>query len=138
MKVFAVITATFAFGIVAFNWSASDAFSVRMSLLSKFNDSTAPSRRSFLSIAVATMGAAASVASLQPVERAHAVASSSPPIYKLNSGITYATLKEGKGSFPQGGDIVAIEYTGYLTSGAIFDKTHSEGSQNALLFKLGR
>jgi len=32
---------------------------------------------------------------------------------------------------------VAIEYTGYLTSGQIFDATHSEGKTNALLFKLG-
>ena len=37
----------------------------------------------------------------------------------------------------QEGDIVAIEYTGYLTSGSIFDGTHAEGKQNALLFKFG-
>ena len=49
-----------------------------------------------------------------------------------------AVLKDvDKKSYPQPGDIVAIEYTGYLTSGAIFDGTHSEGKQNALLFKLG-
>ena len=35
------------------------------------------------------------------------------------------------------GDIVAIEYTGYLANGQIFDATHSEGKSNSLLFKLG-
>jgi hypothetical protein len=117
--------------------STVDAFSCEMSLWSLSTKHSAPSRRSFLSTTVATVGAVASAVSLQPVKRADAAASS-PSIFKLNSGVTYATLKEGKGSFPQPGDIVAIEYTGYLTTGAIFDKTHSEGSQNALLFKLGR
>jgi FKBP-type peptidyl-prolyl cis-trans isomerase len=135
MKEFAVVVA--ALGFVILHRFAVDAFSLDMSLSSMSKKPTAPTRRAFLSTAFATLGAAASVASLQPVERAQA-ATSSPSIYKLNSGVTYATLKEGKGSFPQPGDIVAIEYTGYLTSGAIFDKTHSEGSQNALLFKLGR
>jgi FKBP-type peptidyl-prolyl cis-trans isomerase len=61
-----------------------------------------------------------------------------PTIYNLNSGIKYAVLKDvQKGSYPQKGDIVAIEYTGYLTTGAIFDGTHSEGKLNALLFNLG-
>ena len=35
------------------------------------------------------------------------------------------------------GDIVAIDYTGYLVNGQIFDATHSEGKSNALLFKIG-
>jgi FKBP-type peptidyl-prolyl cis-trans isomerase len=35
------------------------------------------------------------------------------------------------------GDIVAIDYTGYLANGQIFDATHSGGKNNALLFKLG-
>jgi FKBP-type peptidyl-prolyl cis-trans isomerase len=42
-----------------------------------------------------------------------------------------------KGSFPEKGDIVAIEYTGYLTTGAIFDGTHSEGNNKVLFFNLG-
>ena len=33
---------------------------------------------------------------------------------------------------------MAIEYTGYLTDGTIFDATHSEGKSNALLFQLGQ
>ena len=32
---------------------------------------------------------------------------------------------------------VAIEYTGYLTNGQIFDATHAEGKRNALMFELG-
>lgn len=35
------------------------------------------------------------------------------------------------------GDFVAIDYTGYLANGQIFDATHAEGKQNALLFNLG-
>lgn len=40
-------------------------------------------------------------------------------------------------SFCTSGDIVAVEYTGYLVNGQIFDATHAEGKSNALLFKLG-
>ena len=117
----------------------SEAFSLSMvsdnSNNMKMASTSSSSRRGFLSKAAATAGlVAASVASLQPIESAEAA----PPIYKLDSGVQYATLKEGKGSYPQPGDIIAIEYTGYLTTGTIFDGTHSEGKQNALLFKLGR
>lgn len=130
MKVFAIFAVAL---FLAANDSSVDAFSLDMKMTT--NPSTAPSRRSFLASGAAAMGALASIASLQPAERAEAA---TPTIYNLNSGVTYATLNEGKGSYPQTGDIVAIEYTGYLTNGAIFDKTHSEGSQNALLFNLGR
>lgn len=56
------------------------------------------------------------------------------------NGIKFATTKppENKKSFfPQKGDIVAIEYTGYLTNGQIFDATHAAGKNKALLFNLG-
>jgi hypothetical protein len=45
----------------------------------------------------------------------------SPQVFTTPSGIKYATIKPatGKGS-PQDKDIVAIEYTGYLTDGTIF------------------
>jgi len=53
-------------------------------------------------------------------------------------GVKYAITKDSKESYyPQKGDIVAIEYTGYLSNGVIFDSTHSEGKKNVLLFKLG-
>ena len=49
------------------------------------------------------------------------VAATSPEIVTLENGIKYATIKKatGKGS-PIDKDIVAIEYTGYLTDGTIF------------------
>ena len=60
-----------------------------------------------------------------------------PIIYNLDNGVKYAITQEvTKGSYPRAGDIIAIEYTGYLSNGAIFDATHS-GKKNALLFQLG-
>jgi len=95
--------------------------------------SMAQSRRAFV---VTSVGPAISIAtSLQPTGRAEAAA---PTVYKLDNGIKYAITKDvSNGSVPREGDIVAIEYTGYLATGAIFDATHSEGKKNALLFKLG-
>ena len=109
----------------------TSAFSLSMGLKGS------PSRRAFLAKTVSSSAAsiaviAASNLSLTPN------ANAAPQIFKTNSGIKYAILKEAtKGSYPRPGDIVAIEYTGYLTSGAIFDGTHSEGKQNALVFNLG-
>lgn len=62
-----------------------------------------------------------------------------PSIYTTEKGVKYAILKDaGKGgASPYAGDIVAVEYTGYLTNGKIFDATHAEGKNNNLLFKLG-
>eukprot|EP00586_Coscinodiscus_wailesii_P012018 CAMPEP_0172497294 /NCGR_PEP_ID=MMETSP1066-20121228/97763_1 /TAXON_ID=671091 /ORGANISM="Coscinodiscus wailesii, Strain CCMP2513" /LENGTH=180 /DNA_ID=CAMNT_0013269965 /DNA_START=63 /DNA_END=605 /DNA_ORIENTATION=+ len=66
------------------------------------------------------------------------IANAGPTIYTTDKGVKYAILKEaGKGGSPLSGDIVAVEYTGYLTSGKIFDATHAEGKGNSLLFKLG-
>ena len=97
--------------------------------------STTSSRRGFFSAAAASVGAVATAAVIQPVGNANA----GPQIYNLGNGIKYAVTQDvAKGSYPQEGDIIAIEYTGYLTNGAIFDATHSVGKKNALLFKLGR
>ena len=61
-----------------------------------------------------------------------------PEIFTSPSGIKYAVLKKPREpASSQKGDIVAIEYTGYLPNGAIFDGTHSEGKKNALMFELG-
>lgn len=69
---------------------------------------------------------------------APAFAATPTKVYTLDSGIKYAITKEASSStIPMQGDIVAIDYTGYLTSGQIFDATHSEGKLNALLFKVG-
>jgi len=80
---------------------------------------------------VASAGALSFVAA-QPM-----VSNAAPTIYNLPSGIKYAVTKDARGQQPQKGDIVAVEYTGYLTNGQIFDATHSEGKSNALLFKAG-
>ncbi len=97
--------------------------------------STTSSRRGFFSAAAASAGAVATAVVLQPAGSALA----GPEIYNLGNGIKYAVTQDvAKGSYPQEGDIIAIEYTGYLTNGAIFDATHSIGKKNALLFKLGR
>lgn len=61
-----------------------------------------------------------------------------PEIFQTPGGIKYAILGEAKSkSPPQKGDIVAIEYTGYLTDGTVFDATHAVGKKNALMFSLG-
>jgi len=93
-----------------------------------------PSRRTVMKTAassVAAVIATGSVTTLVPP------ANAAPSIYKLDSGIKYAITKESDRGYPQPGDIVAVEYTGYLSNGVIFDATHSEGKSNALLFKLG-
>lgn len=92
------------------------------------------SRRTFFSIA--TSGTAAAVFATSPIP-----ASAAPQIFNTPSGIKYAITKDPKdpkkATVPQQNDIVAVEYTGYLTSGQIFDATHAEGKSNALLFQLG-
>merc|ERR1712232_1535370 len=93
------------------------------------------SRRSFLSTSVATVVGGAAILSGQPQS-----ANAAPEIFTTDSGIKYAITKEATSKKPQApipGDIVAIDYTGYLSNGQIFDATHSEGKNNALLFKIG-
>jgi FKBP-type peptidyl-prolyl cis-trans isomerase len=105
--------------------------------LSMTTEQQASSRRGFLNTAAtsAVAGAIVTAVSLQPTVKADAAA---PTIYNLSNGIKYAVTKDvAKGSFPQEGDICAIEYTGYLSNGAIFDATHAEGNKKMLLFKLG-
>mmetsp|Transcript_15325 Transcript_15325/g.18653 ORF Transcript_15325/g.18653 Transcript_15325/m.18653 type:complete len:184 (-) Transcript_15325:210-761(-) len=109
------------------------AFILSFSGISAFSSG---SRRAFMNkvggASAATFGFATATVPL--IESANAA----PEILKTASGIKYAVTKEtDKKNFPQSGDIVAIEYTGYLSNGQIFDATHSEGKKNALLFKLG-
>lgn len=97
----------------------------------------ANSRRAFLSSAGAAL-AGASVAGIALPSPSNAA--TAREILNTPSGIKYAVLKESadkKPVAPYKGDIVAVEYTGYLANGQIFDATHSEGKSNALLFKLG-
>jgi FKBP-type peptidyl-prolyl cis-trans isomerase len=109
--------------------SSVDGFSMQMTS----SQQSASSRRSFLSKA-----AGAAVFGGMAMTQIPNNVMAAPTIYQLDSGVKYAITKETtKGSYPQEGDIVAVEYTGYLTDGSIFDGTHSEGKSNALLFKLG-
>eukprot|EP00536_Pseudo-nitzschia_multiseries_P017646 jgi/Psemu1/225991/e_gw1.1700.6.1 len=92
------------------------------------------SRRGFFTSAATAAAAVVTAASLQPIQNAAAA----PEVFKLENGVKYAITQDvTKGSYPQQGDIIAIEYTGYLSNGAIFDATHSQGKKNALLFQLG-
>merc|ERR1712232_265041 len=59
-------------------------------------------------------------------------------MYYTAKGVKYAITKDVKNAnYPQPGDFVVVDYTGYKVNGQIFDATHSEGKSNALLFKLG-
>ena len=86
--------------------------------------STSPhgSRRAFVTKSTAFVAAAGIATSLVGTKATTAA----PEISTLPCGIKYATLKPPKDNKkPQTGDIVAIEYTGYLTDGTIFGKWNS-------------
>jgi hypothetical protein len=88
-------------------WAASgNAFSI---------DSKNSNRRSFIAD-IATVTTAVGVASTIGTSPALAA----PEILNLQSGIKFAITKPSeKGNYPQGGDIVAVEYTGYLANGQV-------------------
>jgi hypothetical protein len=106
-----------------------------------------PSRRSFLQRVASTasfalVGGASSSALLTAAHGGPhppaALAATATQIFETPNGVKYAVLSPAKDKFvPTKGDIVAIEYTGYLTDGSIFDSTHAEGKSNALMFQLG-
>jgi hypothetical protein len=92
--------------VMAINRTAAFALSMQDSV---------PSRRAFLSKAFVAAGVGLGTS---------APAMAAPEIFSTKNGIKYATLKPGKdkGS-PLERDIVAIEYTGYLTDGTIFGES---------------
>jgi peptidylprolyl isomerase len=96
------------------------------------------SRRAFVSSASTTTAA---VAAIVTSGSSPAAAAAAPQIYNTPEGVKYAILKEPKDPkkavAPMQNDIVAIDYTGYLTDGSIFDATHAEGKGKELLFQLG-
>mmetsp|Transcript_33770 Transcript_33770/g.71990 ORF Transcript_33770/g.71990 Transcript_33770/m.71990 type:complete len:200 (-) Transcript_33770:333-932(-) len=119
--------------------SSAAAFSLSCSGNSAASDCAVGSRRGFLSSSFATIVGGASIAGLvaQP-QQSNAV--TAKEIITTPSGIKYAVTKEagkGKAVAPLSGDIVAVDYTGYLVNGQIFDATHAEGKSNSLLFKVG-
>lgn len=95
------------------------------------------SRRAFFAKAATT----AAVAGVSAMGGRVPEAVATPEIFNTPAGVKYAVTKEPKDPkravYPAQGDIVAIDYTGYLVNGQIFDATHSEGKSNTLLFKLG-
>jgi len=110
-------------------WSCTNLFESTL-VTEAYTTPSRNSRRAFLSQSVT----AASIAISSPL----AAQAATPTILNTENGVKYATLREPKEKgFPQQGDIVAIEYTGYLTSGQIFDATHAEGKKNALMFEVG-
>jgi FKBP-type peptidyl-prolyl cis-trans isomerase len=81
---------------------------------------TASSRRAFISSSTAALGAIG-------IAQSPANAAATKEILNLPSGIKYAVLKESSASkliTPLKGDIVAVEYTGYLANGQIFDVSY--------------
>ena len=84
---------------------------------------TSSTRRNFFSKVVSTTTLIVSTSGLIEVVSPDQALAASPEMFKTPNGIKYATLKKptGKGS-PIDKDIVAIEYTGYLTDGTIFGK----------------
>lgn len=109
------------------------------SLSLKTEPPSTSTRRAFFSRTASTVSSAAlltagTVASLSRPSLALAA----PEIFTTPNGVKYAVLQKAKQKgTPQKGDIVAIEYTGYLSDGTIFDGTHSEGKKNVLMFELG-
>lgn len=100
-----------------------------------YNPSTSgSSRRAFLQQAPAFVAGAslAATAMSQPALAAPEIKTTSDG--KIKYAIVQAAKEKGA---PQKGDIVAIDYTGYLTNGQIFDATHAEGKKNSLMFELG-
>ncbi len=72
-------------------------------------------RREFISKIATASAAAVGAATIGSTP-----ALAGPEILKLDSGIKYAITKPvDKGQYPRMGDIVAIEYTGYLTNGQV-------------------
>lgn len=142
---------------LAFLVAASSAFSLSMKTDSATTTTTTTTgRRTFLTktITTATAGVVLLLSSSTVVvlggapqaAMAAAAAAAAPEVKKTESGrIKYAILKPAAAAqqqqandFPaQKGDIAAIEYTGYLTNGQIFDGTHAEGKKNILVFQVG-
>jgi FKBP-type peptidyl-prolyl cis-trans isomerase len=49
-----------------------------------------------------------------------------PHVVELPDGVRYEIVKPGRGPFPKPGQIVLVDYTGWLVNGTVFDKTYNE------------
>mmetsp|Transcript_12927 Transcript_12927/g.23414 ORF Transcript_12927/g.23414 Transcript_12927/m.23414 type:complete len:206 (-) Transcript_12927:227-844(-) len=114
----------------------SAAFSLSMRVTEGGTGSVSTRRGFFSSGALATAAVVVGVTASSPQE-----VQAAPEIFTTENGVKYAVTKEPKdpkkAQSPLTGDLVAIEYTGYLTNGQIFDATHAQGKNALLQFKLG-
>ncbi|KAJ8900887.1 hypothetical protein NDN08_000186 [Rhodosorus marinus] len=58
-------------------------------------------------------------------------------VVKLDSGLEYIDEKIGQGSSPRPGDLVIVNYVGYLSNGKVFDNSESPG-RKPLAFRFGQ
>uniref|UniRef100_A0A7S1TMZ1 peptidylprolyl isomerase n=1 Tax=Erythrolobus australicus TaxID=1077150 RepID=A0A7S1TMZ1_9RHOD len=79
-------------------------------------------------MAAAAMGAAGAVSAADKTKLKFAT---------LDSGVAIATVKAGSGNSPRNGDLVIVDYVGYLSNGTIFDNTKSPG-RKPLAFQMGQ
>jgi len=102
-------------------------------------------RREFFTQAASQVAATATLV-ISPSLTNAVDAPTKPKIYTTDNGVKYAVLKQSTVKIskdrnlsvtnPKPGDLVVIDYTGYLSNGQIFDATHAEGKKSALIFKL--
>ncbi len=54
---------------------------------------------------------------------------------RTTSGVSYSVEKKGKGEYPKAGDVLTVEYEGFLVDGTSFDKSNEK---EPFVFPLGR
>lgn len=59
-----------------------------------------------------------------------------PVVQETDLGIQYLVSKKGSGAYPNPGDFVVINYTGFLSDGTVFDTTEAKGKK-PLAFRMG-
>lgn len=57
-------------------------------------------------------------------------------VQETDLGIQYLVSKKGSGAYPNQGDFVVINYTGFLSDGTVFDTTEGKGKK-PLAFRMG-
>ncbi|GAB0490773.1 hypothetical protein MMPV_002011 [Pyropia vietnamensis] len=89
--------------------------------------------------AVLTAAAAAAVAAVLPFTAGTAAAASGkkPVFEKTDSGLRYTDVKKGTGPYPGDGDLVIVDYIGYLSDGRVFDSSSSPG-RKPLAIQIGK
>lgn len=83
--------------------------------------------------------AAAAVAAALPLtaETAAAASGKKPVFEKTDSGLRYTDIKKGSGPYPGEGDLVIVDYIGYLSDGRVFDSSTSPG-RKPLAIQIGK